>query len=107
MSEVCTLEVGDDGCARLAGQLTFESVTGLFREAEKLFRAGSAVSTIDLSGIINADSAGLSLLLEWQAIQSPTARKLSITNSPENLISLARLCEAVELLGISGRKPQQ
>ena len=103
MSEVCKIEGGEPGCALLTGVLTFKSTPGLFMETDKLFRANAPVSSIDLSGVSSVDSAGLALLLEWKAIQNPVSRNLKFINAPSALMSLAQLCDAVELLNISGR----
>jgi phospholipid transport system transporter-binding protein len=103
MSNACTIEVGEQGCLNLTGALTFESTPGLYREAEKLFSGPSPVSSVDLSGVTTVDSAGLALLLEWQAGQRPASRSLHIINSPSSLMSLARLCDAIDLINISGR----
>jgi ABC-type transporter Mla MlaB component len=103
MSEVCIIEAGEPGCAKFAGALTFKSTPGLYRETEKLFCTGSPVSSIDLAGVTSVDSAGLALLLEWQATQGPNSPSLHIINAPPALMSLALLCDAVELLNISGR----
>lgn len=97
------MEIDTDGCARLSGSLTFESVPGLYTESKKRFHGSKKVSTIDLCGIIDADSAGLALLLEWQAVRRSESDRLNIENSPSNLMRLARLCEAVELINISER----
>ena len=103
MSEVCKIEGGEPGCALLTGVLTFKSTPGLYRETEKLFHTSAPVSSIDLSGVSSVDSAGLALLLEWQAIQNPVSRHLKFINAPSALMSLAQLCDAVDLLNISGR----
>jgi phospholipid transport system transporter-binding protein len=106
MSSSCHIETGTDACARISGALTFESAAGLYRETEKLFQGRAPVTSIDLSRVTDADSAGLALLLEWQARQRPASRSLHIINSPASLMSLARLCEADQLLNMSGRKEQ-
>jgi phospholipid transport system transporter-binding protein len=98
-----TIELGENGCAFLAGELTFESVPALFRETEKLFKGSRPVTLIDLSGVTAADSAGLALLLEWQAIQKASSGTLEINNAPPGLLSLATLCEADEVMSMSGR----
>jgi phospholipid transport system transporter-binding protein len=103
MSEACTIEVREPGCVNLTGALTFQSTPGLYRETEKLFSGPSPVSSVDLSGVTAVDSAGLALLLEWQAGQRPASRSLHIVNSPSSLMSLARLCDALDLLNMSGR----
>jgi phospholipid transport system transporter-binding protein len=103
MSDICTIEVAEQGCANLSGALTFESTPGLYRESENLFRSHTPVSSIDLSGVTAVDSTGLALLLEWQATRRPASGSLHIINAPSNLMSLARLCDAIELLKMSGR----
>lgn len=103
MSEVCKIEGDEHGCAHLTGVLTFKSTPALYRETENLFHGSVPVSSIDLSGVSSVDSAGLALLLEWQADQGPVSSNLHIKNAPPALMSLARLCDAIELLNISGR----
>jgi phospholipid transport system transporter-binding protein len=105
VNEASTIELGENGCAFLAGALTFESVPLLFRETEKLFRGSKPVTLIDLSKVTTADSAGLALLLEWQAMQTATSGKLEINNAPPGLMSLANLAEADEVMSMSGRNP--
>jgi len=103
MSETCTIETGEPGCVVLAGVLTFESTPVLFKETARLFHGPKPVSSLNLSGITSVDSAGLALLLEWQAMRPTASNKLKIINSPSTLMSLARLCDAVELLNMSAR----
>lgn len=107
MIDDCSIEIGKDGRATLAGALTFESVAGLFGETQKLFRGPQPVTLIDLSNVTNADSAGLALLLEWQSMQRAASRQLEINNAPDSLISLARLCEADDVMNLTGRNSQQ
>jgi phospholipid transport system transporter-binding protein len=90
------------GTARLFGELTFESVPELHRQQESRFNASGTVSTVDLSGVDSVDSAGLALLLEWQACCGGQERKLNFLNAPDSLLSLARLCEADKVLDLGG-----
>jgi ABC-type transporter Mla MlaB component len=103
MSNVCTIEAGESGCAKFTGALTFKSTPGLYQATDKLFHTNTPVSSIDLAGVTSVDSAGLALLLEWQATRDPNSPSLHIINAPPALMSLALLCDAVELLNISGR----
>lgn len=100
MSEECTLEF-DGRSARLGGALTFGTCADLFHEMERRRDEDGRLERIDLSGVSSADSAGLALLLEWQARAGGT---LSITGAPSALLQLARLCEAVEPLRLTGRE---
>lgn len=103
MATGCRLERESDGAARLSGELTFESVPAFFRDQASRFGSSDDVSTLDLSGLGAVDSAGLALLLEWQARRGEGKQRLAIVNAPASLLSLARLCEADEVLDIRGR----
>jgi ABC-type transporter Mla MlaB component len=97
------------GVVALSGDLTFESVPGLYEQFIKLDMAEKPVNRIDLSAVQHADSAGLALLLEWKArfdqrpdVSGQDAESIfSIVNAPQGLIKLANLCNAVELLQMS------
>lgn len=103
----CRLETGGDGRASLVGPLTFETVARLFQAMEKSLPANPPVEQIELAGVTTIDSAGLALLLEWQSRARAAGRELAVRNAPDGLLRLARLCEAVELLNISGRAGEQ
>jgi len=98
------VEFAQDGSARLHGPLTFETVPGLFRDLEERVKREAAVECIDLAEVTAADSAALALLLEWQARARANGRKLTVRNAPGGLLRLARLCEAVDLLNLTGRE---
>lgn len=103
MNEEYSLEWQADGGARLGGRLTFRTCAALFGELERHDPAATVVGPIDLSAVEKVDSAGLALLLEWQARQKAAGRRLTLTNAPGSLLRLARLADAVELLNLSGR----
>lgn len=100
MTEECTLEI-DGVTAHLRGALAFGSAGLLFREMEQKRAEGANPDRIDLSGVSSVDSAGLALLLEWQAAAGGS---LSMTGAPSSLVQLARLSEATELLKLTGRE---
>lgn len=95
----------DGGSARLSGELTFATVTGLYAQMESASRKEGIPAKVDLQEVTKIDSAGLALLLEWQSRfrkQAPTASdgpgKIEIANPPEALLKIARLCDAEEHL---------
>jgi phospholipid transport system transporter-binding protein len=98
----CKLDAGGDGTARLNGALTFATVSALFRQIERGLPDGESIERIDLAGVTAVDSAGLALLLEWQARMR--GRELVMQNAPHALLRLAHLCEADDLLRLSGRE---
>ena len=107
MTEICSIKIADYGCAYLSGELTFESTPQLYHQAEAIFRENKSIRSIDLAGITSVDSAGLALMLEWQASRTASGQGLRISNAPASLVSLAQLCEAAELLGMTGRVPDK
>ena len=107
MNEHCLIENDSSETARLSGPLTFESVPLLYREMEQRLTGVGPITNIDLSAVTTADSAGLALLLEWQSRQRQRGRELRMRNAPGSLLRLAELCEAEELLNLSGRDHEQ
>jgi len=98
-----SIQVDDEGRVKIVGEMTFSSTPTLYRELENRIQSEGHMNAIDLSEVGRADSSGLALLLEWQAVAQRHKRKLHIHNAPENLLRLAKLCEADILLDISGR----
>jgi phospholipid transport system transporter-binding protein len=98
----CSL-VTADGRASLSGPLTFETAARLFRALEQDPSRAPQIGQIDLAGVSTIDSAGLALLLEWQSRARSRGGPLEVLNAPDSLLRLARLCEAADLLNISGR----
>jgi len=103
----CRLETSADGRASLIGPLTFETVARLFRALEQAPPGSAPIMQIDLAGVSAIDSAGLALLLEWQSRARSRGGQFELHNAPEGLLRLARLCEAVDLLNLSGRGPER
>ena len=104
MTEECTLEFGPDGLARLDGDLTFDTCTRLYHAMQRQLRAGKTLERIDLSAIGSADSAGLALLLEWQAERRASGGDITVSGAPDSLVKLARLGAAEALLKLEGRE---
>lgn len=93
---------GDDS-ADVSGDMTFGRVRSLSQQAKSLLGVNSKIRQINLAGVQNVDSSGLALLLEWQAAANRNNTSLIITQAPDDLLSLARLCEAQELLQLTAR----
>ena len=107
MSNKGSIRLNSDGSVQISGEMTFSSTPNLYRELENHFQSEGTDLAIDLREVDRADSSGLALLLEWQAMANQRERKLQITNAPDDLLSLARLCEADTLLDMSGRESMQ
>ena len=71
------------------GELTFATVTTMLTGGPKVDPTKSAV--LDLSGLTQGDSAGLSLLVEWSIVARASGGVLRYTRLPENFARLARV----------------
>lgn len=86
----------------LSGDLTLATVGDLYRRSETLWSGEARPVAVDLSQAGRIDSAGLALLLEWQARARAGGAALSFAHPPADLLQLAALCEASPLLGLGG-----
>ncbi|MBK9252980.1 MAG: STAS domain-containing protein [Proteobacteria bacterium] len=89
-------EKGEGRCA-LSGALTFDTAAWIWQQLQDGLWLGRARHA-DLSGITDADSAGLALLIAWRAAASAEGGELKFEAVPERLLALARLTEAESLL---------
>jgi phospholipid transport system transporter-binding protein len=87
----------DDGRCAVDGPLTIANATQLVEEGRRMFVAERVV--VDLKGVTEVDSAGVSLLLEWRRAASGANRQIEFVHLPANLKSLAVLYGVAELLG--------
>jgi phospholipid transport system transporter-binding protein len=84
------------GRCRIQGPVTLLNVQALRAQGLRLLAGQDAV--IDLSGVTQADSAALSLLLEWSRAAAAQGRSLRFESANTNLRTLAALYDVRELL---------
>lgn len=86
------LNIIDQGSGEfiIDGDLTFASID---KDTVKSFAflSSSKEISIDLSKVINTDSAGLALMIEWIKYSRQHRLHLSFKNIPEQLLTLAKL----------------
>jgi phospholipid transport system transporter-binding protein len=95
--------MGNDGTIHISGDMTFSSTPGLYREFESRFQSLGPEMEINMEAVERTDSAGLALLLEWQAVAARQQCRLKISHAGDDLLRLAELCEADALLNLSAR----
>jgi len=88
--------VQDGDNYRIQGRITIANANALLTEGLKLFVRDGL--TVDLSQLEEVDSSAVSLVLEWLREARRNQRKLSFTNLPENLKSLATLYSVLDLI---------
>jgi phospholipid transport system transporter-binding protein len=89
------------GRFRITGALTFATGRDLLRTAGDQFNSSPRLE-IDLSGVANADSAGLALLVEWYRQASRANRSVRFVGVPAQLRALAKISEIDRLLAFDG-----
>ena len=94
-----SLQTNQSGELSVSGALTLESVTSVYTKSLSILSDYSGA--IDLSGLSSVDSAGLALLLEWQALAHSRGARLVFENAPSELQRLAALSDSAKLLGIT------
>lgn len=83
---------------RVTGSLTFASVPALVVPVELRWAALTSPVRIDLSGVSQADSAGVALLLEWLRAARAADRELRLEGMPAQMARIAELCHVSDLL---------
>ncbi len=86
-----------EGRFSLEGDMNFETAESILRSSEVPFEQFTRLE-IDLSGVKDADSAGLALLLEWITWANHTVREIRFTSIPDRVVAIARTTEVDPLL---------
>jgi phospholipid transport system transporter-binding protein len=86
-----------DGRFELSGDMSFETAERILVESEEPFEQHTRIE-VDLSGVSNADSAGLALLLEWITWANHTVREIRYVDMPERVLAIAKTTEVDSLL---------
>ena len=92
-------QLDDSGSVGRTGSLTFDTVPESYRETNRGLPLDDRFRSVDLSNVERVDSAGLSLLLDWQSSAQLRQRLLQFDNPPLELVRLSALCGADALLG--------
>ena len=80
-----------------SGALDFETAARALREGTSLI-AGQGAQVVDLGGVIEGDSAGLAVLVEWLAAARARGVTLRYENVPAQLLAIAKISDLDGLL---------
>lgn len=84
----------------VSGDLVFSTVVRLLEQVgPMLTKAPNPV--VDLASVVNCDSAGLVLLLEWVAVGARAGKRVRFLNLPPALVGIAQLSNADILLPVA------
>ena len=78
----------------ISGPMTVDQVNALLAESSALTMPGE----IDMSRVSDVDTTAISLLFEWLRQAQNHQSKISFSNLPDNLVSLAKLYGVSELI---------
>ena len=94
-----SLESNTLGTLSVSGAISFANAARALAQGPQLARAGTTLE-LDLSGLENADSATLAVLIAWTAHARHRGAELRYLHAPPGLLNLARLCQVEALLGL-------
>ena len=86
-----------DGRLAASGALGFETAARALREGTALI-VGPGDQVVDLGGIVEGDSAGLAVLVEWLATARARGVGLRYENLPAQLLAVAKISDLDGLL---------
>jgi len=96
----CRLEQREPGHWSISGDFGLETAAAMLASGESAF-AGVPAAAVDLSGITDADSAGLAVLIEWVRTARQSGRRIEFSGLPPRLAELARIGGVAEILPIA------
>ena len=103
MAAAVELKETSPGNFAARGALTFATARGARESGLAAFgAAGSRGIEVDCSGITAADSAGMTVLLDWLAIARRSGRSMHFQSLPEQVQAIARISDVLELLAKGG-----
>jgi anti-anti-sigma factor len=95
------LNVTDQNCLMVSGDLTFYTVTTLNQAATQLLNTHPCLATVNFSNVKESDSAALLFLLSlWRQAQKRTI-SLQFLNLPSQMTRLINLSNLEKVLGLS------
>ena len=90
------MQADADGRVRVAGPLTFATVSACLKDSEALFRPRQRLC-FDLTDVTAVDSAALALLVEWLRLGRERGVQVQFAAVPASLRSLAAVSELDEI----------
>jgi len=81
----------------VSGVLDFTSASEALESVSSFIRGNSALD-IDLAGVVESNSAGLALLIEWLAVARREGHSVTFHHIPDSLRQLAGVCQVDGLI---------
>ena len=91
------LTVAAPGTLAVSGVLNFDTATAAWQAMRTALDEG-APARLDLAGVRQSDSAGLSCVIAVLAESARRGRAMQAVHIPDGMLALARVCEVDQLL---------
>ena len=91
------IEASAPGLLQARGAMSFDSAAQALRAGLALIPRGQEC-TIDLSGVTEADSAGLAVLVEWLATARKRGTVIHYQAIPAQILAVARISDLDDLI---------
>lgn len=92
-----SIRASNPGRLEASGPMSFDSAAVALRAGLALIPQGQPC-TIDLSGVTEADSAGLGVLVEWLATARKRGGSIRYEGIPAQILAVARISDLEDLL---------
>ena len=96
MTDFAFRDLGD-GRFELSGAMSFETADRILRESAAVLGRYEEVQ-IDFSGVTDADSAGLALLIEWKSWGARRNLNVRFDALPRSIEAMAKMTDVEHLL---------
>ena len=83
----------------IEGPVTLDGVSALLAEGRRSFEGSPVV--VDFSGVTEADSSAISLMLEWTRLMHGSNRQIFFDNLGASLVSIANLYGVTDLIPVA------
>ncbi|MEM9102128.1 MAG: hypothetical protein AAGB12_07375 [Pseudomonadota bacterium] len=91
--------------ATILGPLVIHTVEGLWSKRNALVNFEG--ETVDVSGVTDADSAGLAFIAEIFRLRTAANKKTEFINLPQTLLNIAEACGILSSLPIVNSKTEE
>jgi len=92
--------VSTDAGVALPAQVTMADASAALRTLEAALASGTGPLQVDASGLVELDSAAVSLLLHVQRLAAARGRSMVLQSPPPKLVALAELYGVASLLSL-------
>lgn len=86
-----------EGHFSLSGEMTFENAEQILSSSKSPFSKHARLE-LDCSGVSEADSAGLALLLEWKSWFLKRRGEIHYSGLPDSIVAIARTTDVENLI---------